>query len=74
MGTWARPGRIAAALLLAGLAAGAVHAFGAVEQRRVAALRAEPATATYCRAVLDWRAAMRFRTEERDLPPECRAG
>lgn len=59
-------------LLVAGLGLGIAWQLGEAEEERVATIRARPATAVYCRAVTEWRRAMEFRVEERDLPVECR--
>ncbi len=60
-------------LLVAGLGIGVVQELGEAEEARVAAIRAQPETRVYCRAVATWRKAMGFRVELRDLPVECRA-
>jgi|GEM_PF-4225064 len=73
MSAFVRHGLTAGAMLLvAGLVLGAVHTLGEAEELRVQAIQARPATAVYCQAVEDWRRAMGFRAEMRDLPVECR--
>ncbi len=59
-------------LLVAALAVGALQQVSEAEETRVAAIWARPETGPYCRAVADWRRAMGFRVELRDLPVECR--